>query len=249
MQPTPSGYGRAVHVVGWAFIAVAAAMFLGAMLQGVIGFGMVILSFPVVVSIEPELLPQSALIGGIPMVGYMVWKHWGMAQWDEVGWFTAGRPFGFAGAVGLLALLDTRSLTLAAGCVVLVGIALSLWAPQVPRRPSTLAGAGFVSALFGTSVAIGGPPLGLLYQREAGPQLRSTVSAIVLLGNPISLVVLAASGNVSTTDLLTGAALAPFILAGNVSAKYVIPYFDQRLRVVILVVCALAAIGAMSRVL
>lgn len=222
-------------------------MFVGAMLQGVIGFGMVILSFPIIVSVEPELLPQSALIGGLPMVGYMVWRHWGSARWDEVGWFTAGRPFGFAGAVALLAFLDTRSLTLAAGTVVLVGIALSLWAPEVPRRPSTLAGAGFVSALFGTSVAIGGPPLGLLYQREAGPQLRSTVSAIMLFGNPLSLVVLAVSGNISATDVRTGVALAPFILTGNISAKFVIPFFDQRLRLVILAICALAALGAIAR--
>ncbi len=224
-------------------------MFVGAMMQGVIGFGMVIVSFPVIVSIEPELLPQSALIGGIPMVGYMVVRHWGLARWNEVGWFTAGRPFGFIGAVALLAVLDTRSLTLAAGTVVLIGIVVSVWAPQLPRRPDTLVGAGFVSSLFGTSVAIGGPPLGLLYQREAGPQLRSTVSAIVLFGNPISIAVLAASGNIDMVDIRTGAALAPFILAGNVSARWVIPHFDQRLRVWILAVCALAAVGAMARAL
>ncbi len=238
-----------VHVVGWAFVVIACVMFVGAMLQGVIGFGMVILSFPAIVVIEPELLPQTALIGGLPMVGFMIWKNWGSAQWDEVGWFTAGRPLGIVGALALLSALDRTALTLAGGTVVLVAVVLSIWAPQVPRRPQTLFGAGLVSSLFGTAIAIGGPPIGLLYQREAGPQLRSTISAINLFGNPVALGVLAVSGRIDATDVRTGVALAPFLLAGNASSKFVIPYFDRRLRLTILGVCALAAAGAMGRVL
>lgn len=236
-----------MHVVGFAFVAIAAALFVGASLQGIIGFGMVILAFPVIGLVEPAILPESTLIASLPMIANMAWRNRGGAIWSEVGWFTLGRPVGLIGALGLLALLDRRALTLAGGGTVLAAIALSLWAPRVPRRPSTLMGAGTLSALFGTAIAIGGPPIGLLYQHEEGTQLRSTVSAIMIFGSPLSLAVLALGGRIDSVDIRTGLALMPFVLVGNLSAAKVIPYFDQRLRPLILSVCAIAAIGAMVR--
>ncbi len=238
-----------MHVVGLAFIAVGMALFIGAVLQGLIGFGMVILSFPVLVLVEPALLPQSILVAALPMVLFMVWRNWGAVAWAEVGWFTLGRPFGLLGALALLAAVSSDAIALAGGCSVLGAIGLSVWAPHAERTPATLSVAGFVSALLGTAVAIGGPPIGLLYQHEEGRRLRSTVSILMLMGAPLSLIILSLNGQVSATDLRTGLALMPFALAGNVAARPLIPHFDDRLRPLILGACAIAAFGAMAKVL
>lgn len=238
----------ALHVTGWEFVAIAVVVFAGALLQGIIGFGMVIAAFPTIVLVEPELLPQTMLVVSTPMVLRMVWRYRGDVRWREVGWFLAGRPVGLVAAAFVVGWASTRTLTLAAGGSVLVAIALSLFAPPVPRTRLNLAIGGSLSSLFGTAVAIGGPPVGLLYQRDKGDELRATVSAIMLLGAPLGLTVLALGGQFDLTDLRTGAALSPFALAGVSLAPRVAPRFDERLRPLILGVCAVAALGAMARV-
>lgn len=236
-------------IVGWAFVAVAIAVMVGSVLQGVIGFGAVILSFPVLVLVEPELLPQSLLIVGVFNTTFIAWRNRGHAEWGEAKWFVAGRPFGLAGAVAILAVADKTTITLAGGSVVLAAVVVSLWAPDVDRTPRTLLAGGFVSSLFGASISIGGPPMGLLYQRSDGDSLRGTVSALSLTGAPVGFLVLVSTGNMEAADVRTGMALVPFALLGAYSSRFVIPWFDQRLRAVILVVCAVAAAGAMARVL
>lgn len=239
----------ALHVTGWEFVAIAVVVFLGALLQGVIGFGMVITAFPVIVLIEPDLLPQTMLVVSVPMVARMVWHYRGAIRWREVGWFSLGRPPGLLAAAFVVGWASSRTLTLAAGASVVVAIGLSLFAPPVPRTRTNLAIGGTLSSLFGTAVAIGGPPVGLLYQHDKGDELRATVSAVMMLGAPLGLITLALGGEFDGIDLTTGAALAPFALTGISIAPRVAPSFDDRLRPLILGVCAVAAIGAMARVL
>jgi uncharacterized protein len=108
---------------------------------------------------------------------------------------------------------------------------------------------GGISALFGTAIGIGGPPLGLLYQHETGARLRSTISVIMLTGAPISLVLLAVAGHLSRADVVTGAALAPFAVVGAVLAPRFTRWFDDRMRMTILIICAAASIVAMGDLL
>lgn len=49
--------------------------------------------------------------------------------------------------------------------------------------------AGFFSGLFGTSSAIGGPPMALLLQHQEANQLRGNLSAFFVFSSIISLVV------------------------------------------------------------
>ncbi|MEZ5341762.1 MAG: sulfite exporter TauE/SafE family protein [Acidimicrobiales bacterium] len=237
-----------MHITGWAFVAVALAIFLGAIMQGIIGFGMIALAFPVVVLANDNLLPQSALIAGTTNLCVMDRRNWNGVVWREVGWIAAGRFPGMGIAVFLLSVLSSTTLALAGGFTVLAAIGLGFWAPPLARSQRNLALVGVASGLFGTAIGIGGPPLGLLYQHETGPQLRSTVSVLMLMGSPISLAILALSGQVSSADLRTGSALALPALAGMLVAPRLVPWFDQRLRTVVLVACSISAIAAMAKI-
>ncbi len=237
-----------MHITGTAFAAVALALFLGAALQGVIGFGMIVLAYPVLITVEPALIPQTTLMTSLPVVALMAWRGRGNADWSEVGWVTLGRLPGYIAALIVLGILSRDLLSIVGGLSVLSAVALSLWAPHVPRTRQTMILGGATSALFGTAISIGGPPIGLLYQSESGERLRSTVSLQMLFGAPVSLLVLLLAGRMEATDLRTGLALLPFTLTGNYSAKWVIPHFDDRLRPLVLSVCALAAGFAILRV-
>ncbi len=236
-----------MHVVGLEFAIVALALFLGAVVQGSLGFGMVLVAFPVLVISEPELLPQTAMIVALPMIITLAWRHRGGAVGRDVGLVTAGRLPGIAIAVGILSVASPRAIGLMAGATVLGAVAVSFWAPAVPKTTPNLVLAGVVSSIFGTAVSIGGPPLALLFQHEAGPRLRSTMTSIMVFGAPMSLTILALTGQVSGTDLRTGLALAPFSVTGSYSSKWVIPHVDARLRPIILTICALGAVIALVR--
>lgn len=237
-----------MHVVGLALVAALLAVFVGAILQGCIGFGMVVLAFPVLVSLEPALLPGSVLFASFPLITVNLYRHWDGANYSEVGWLMSGRIPGMLVAVALVRSVDRSVLAIGGGLVVLAAVALSLWAPRIDRTRGSLIGAGGVSGLFGTAVGIGGPPLGLLYQHEDGPTLRSTVSVLMFLGAPLSAAILGLSGALSMTDVRTGLAFMPATTLGILAAPKFIPWFDARLRITVLVVCALAAIVAMARV-
>jgi len=236
-----------MHVVGIEFVVVALALCVGAMVQGSLGFGMVLVSFPVLVITEPELLPQTTMIVAVPMVLGLAWHHRGGAVWRDVGLITLGRLPGIGLAIFILSVASARTIGLLAGVTVLAAVAVSFWAPAVPKTTPNMLFAGVISALFGTSVSIGGPPLALLFQHEAGPRLRSTMTSIMLFGGPLSLAFLALSGKVDGTDLRTGLALAPFSVIGSYSSRWVIPYVDEKLRPIILSICALGAILAIIR--
>ncbi len=238
-----------MHIIGWEFAIVAAALFVGAVLQGVIGFGMVVLAYPVLIMVEPSLIPQTTLVSAFPPVLLMAWRTRGSSDWGEVAWFNVGRMPGYVGAIVVLGLFSKRDLTIVGGVSVLAAVGLSLWAPTIHRTRQNLAAGGLASALLGTSIGIGGPPIGLLYQDESGDRLRSTVSLQMLLGSPVSLLVLVLAGRLSRPDLLTGAALVPFTVGGNYASALVIPYFNDRLRPLILATCGLAASFALARVL
>ena len=236
-----------MHVIGVEFVVVALALFAGALVQGSLGFGMVLVAFPVLVITEPELLPQTTMIVALPMIVSLAWRHRGGAIWRDVGLVTFGRLPGIALAIGILSIASPRAIGLLAGATVLGAVAVSFWAPAVPKTTSNLVLAGVVSAVFGTAVSIGGPPLALLFQHEAGPRLRSTMTSIMVFGAPLSLFFLTLTGQVDGTDLRTGLALAPFSIVGSYSARWAIPYVDHQLRPIILTVCAVGAIIAMAR--
>lgn len=236
-----------MHVVGIEFVVVALALCLGAMVQGSLGFGMVLVSFPVLVITEPELLPQTTMIVALPMIVSLAWRHRGGAVWRDVGLITLGRLPGIGLAIAILSIASPRAIGLMAGVTVLAAVAVSFWAPAVPKTTPNMLIAGVISALFGTSVSIGGPPLALLFQHESGPRLRSTMTSIMLFGGPLSLVILALSGQVASVDVRTGLALAPFSVIGSYSSRWVIPYVDDRLRPIILTICAFGALIAIAR--
>lgn len=237
-----------MHVEGLDFVLVFGALFAGAVLQGTLGFGMVLLAFPALVIIEPELLPQTTLIVAMPMIFGLAIRNRGNADWGEIGMITLGRVPGIVAAVVIVDQISARTLSLGAGVTVLLAVAASLWAPALPRTKPILLMVGAVSSLFGTAVSIGGPALGLVYQHEEGPAFRGTLTKLMLSGAPLSFAALAVAGQVSSTDVRTGLALIPASVAGSYSARFVIPWFDERLRPIVLGVCALAAVIAMARV-
>src|SRR5699024_4120957 len=74
--------------------------------------------------------------------------------------------------------------------------------------------AGTASVPFGTTSAIGGSPIALLYQNVRGPTTRATLSSYFVIASLSSVLILAAAGQVTSHELLLSAMLLPFMFVG-----------------------------------
>lgn len=231
-----------------ALLVAGAAVALGGLVQGLVGFGMALVAVPIVALVEPGLLPVPVLIAATVHAGLSLARERGDVAWTEVGWALAGRVPGTVVGVVLVDRLAGRAFGLLVGGAVLGGVLVSLVAWRPEPTPRALVVAGVVSGSFGTSMSIGGPPLALLYQDRLGPQVRSTLGAYFVLGALLSLASLGVAGQVTARQLGVGAALVPFLLAGFAASGPLRARVDGNgLRVPVLVLSAGSAVLLVGR--
>jgi uncharacterized membrane protein YfcA len=113
-----------------------------------------------------------------------------------------------------VATLPTRAFLAVVALIVLTCAVLSTltWRPR-PTVPALLV-AGLVSGAGGTAASIGGPPVALLYQDRAGPQVRATMAAYFTLGSVVSIGALVAGGQVGVDHLTAAAVMLPATAVG-----------------------------------
>ncbi|MGO3894040.1 sulfite exporter TauE/SafE family protein, partial [Brevibacterium aurantiacum] len=142
--------------------------------------------------------------------------HWYGVKWISVGRF-AGTFFG----LWILVIVNLHQLALLIGWSTLVAAVIALLAPKFTPNKPVLAIVGLITGVTETSTGVGGPPYALAYQHSPGPELRSTVAVCFLVGEVISLIVLAISGQVHGPAMLFTAAMLPFLALGSFLSKYV----------------------------
>ena len=231
------------------WLAVAVAVFVGTAIQGALGFGMVVIALPVLLLVDPELVPGTILCGGWVVPGYLAWRHWGSPNWREIITIMIARIPGLTVGAVALRLLDQRQLALVAATGVLVAVGASSSGWHIRRTPLAVSLAGFFSGFLGSVAAIGGPPTALLYQRESGPDIRSALSVLNAMGIGSQILAVSLAGAIDRDDVVTGLSLTPAMVAGLVAAPVVIRHSDSRLRPMVLGVCAVAALTVLVRTL
>ena len=190
------------------------AVALGALVQGAVGFGIALVSVPLLAIIDPRLVPVPMLMLATAHAMLTLRREYRDTDWVGVGWALIGRLPGIAIGVLAVALLPPRWFGLAVAVVVLSCVALSVvrWRPR-PTVPALLL-AGVVSGAAGTASAIGGPPVALLYQHASGARVRATLAAYFVAGSLLSLAGLLVGGQVGADALEAAAVMVPFLIAG-----------------------------------
>ena len=221
---------------------------LGAMVQGSIGFGVNVVAGPILVLIDPELVPGPALVIAFVLTVLVAYRERGATDLGGFKWVFVGRVPGTVAGAFAAAALPEEGVAIALASVVLVAVLLSVGGWRVRRTPATLAGAGVVSGVMGTVSSIGGPPVALLYQDERGSEVRGTLSSIFAVGALFSLVLLAIVGRFGWHELSVALALLPAVAAGFVVSRWTVPIMDRGfVRPAILGLCAASAIAALVR--
>ena len=202
---------------------------IAAFVQGSTGLGFALISGPVIGMVAPRLLPVFLLIQMIPLNGYVTWRERHALDGAGTTWISLGRLAGTFGGLGVLILVSEQRLSLLVGVSTVLAVLMTLLAPSFEPGKWALLTAGLVTGVTETSTGVGGPPLALVYQHRPAAVLRSTVAACFLIGEVISLVVLAVSDSISSDQLQTAFLLLPAVIVGALLSRLVHHRLDGRM--------------------
>jgi len=186
----------------------------GGAIQGVLGFGFALVAVPALTLAEPEAVPVTVMLMALPMTVVMALRE---RHHIDVGGFAtimAGRVIGIAAGVVVLSLVPEGALSVLVGAMILLGVLLSVVGLDIKPTPWANVGAGALSGIMGTTSAIGGPALAVVYQRRPGPELRSTLALSYLAGIVLAVGALAAVGRVHIWHVVLALELVPGLLFG-----------------------------------
>lgn len=222
----------------------------GAVVQSSVGFGLAVVAAPVVVLAAPALMPGSILVCGFVLPLYQLLRG---PRDVATGVLTramlarlALTPVG----VWIVAIASPTTIGLVIGVAVLLVVGVSLTRLRVEATGTNALAAGAISGVSGTAAAIGGPFLALVLQHEPPTRIRSTLAAFFVLGSAVSMTGLALGGQLTSAQLLVGAAWVPFLLLGHLLGGPVARVLSPaRMRAAVLAVCTVAAVVVIVRAL
>lgn len=225
---------------------------IGATIQGSIGIGLAVVAAPVLLMVSPEFVPGPMLVAAMLLTLLMAHREREHAAWDEVAVGTGGRVLGMLPAAYALSHVPVTShaYDLLFAVIVLVGVVLSVSGWHIPLTLRNVFLSGIGSGFVSTVSAIGGPPMALVYQNEAGPRIRSTLSAIFTIGTVISAAGLWWADRFGVNELYLGALLLPGVVVGFILSHYTAARLDKaHLRPAVLAFSALSAVVIALRAL
>ncbi len=221
--------------------ALAAAVAAGALLQGSIGVGFALVLSPVLALLAPALVPGCVLILMLPLNAYVAWREWSALDRTGTFWITAGRCAGGVCGLAVLAMLPGAALKTFIGFATILTAVVSLIGGSFTAGRRAFLAAGLVTGITETATGIGGPPLALIYQHHPGPVLRATIATCFLIGEVLSLVLLAATGRLADAQIVAALWLLPALGVGALISQGLHGRLDgRRLRVAMLAFAVLS---------
>ncbi|MFK7863593.1 MAG: sulfite exporter TauE/SafE family protein [Pseudohongiellaceae bacterium] len=227
--------------------AAVVVIFVGSYVQSSIGFGLAIISAPVLFFIDPLYVPAPITISALTLSVANAAKHRHAVSFSQLKFAIIGRvPGTIAGGV-LLVWMDTRTLALFLGSSVVVAVLLSLSKMRFRTSNSSMFCAGLLSGFMGTSSGIGGPPMALVMQHEGGDFIRANLAAFFIVSSTMSLIMLTAVGRFGVHEMVSSLPLMPAALIGYwVAMRTLHLVSHEKLRFFSLVLCLLAGSSAIA---
>ncbi|GAB6053908.1 sulfite exporter TauE/SafE family protein [Magnetospira thiophila] len=203
---------------------------------------------PLMLMVDPVLVPGPLMLSALSLNSLMVYRGRDYVDLRAFWPIVVGMIGGGLLAWPLVAYLRGPETQVVFGMMLLVAVAVSLggWSPQMTGRNMIVA--GVVSAFMGTTAAIGGPILALLFQRRSGPEMRAALAALYLAGTLIILAILYQGGRLGWPELQAGGLLIPGWLAGYWLAGPMAKRLDAGYtRIVVLTIAGVSAVLLVAR--
>ena len=200
------------------FALISTAIATAAFVQGATSVGFALIVAPVLALLAPHLLPTCLLVLMVPLNAYFVWRERASIDRSGATWITGGRVVGTFGGLWVLAA-SAANLNLIVGGVTILAAAMSLVVPSFnPNRDAYLA-VGVVTGITETATGIGGPPLALVYQHRPAATVRATIALCFLIGELISIALLAIAGHPIVSQIGEAVRFTPALVLGAVFSR------------------------------
>jgi len=244
-----SGMIPVIDMMWWAFAAGFVAVALGAAFQSSAGLGFGLLVSPVFALIDPMLVPSAVLLIGISTAAMATWRVRDNINWTQIPLPIATRFVGIICGVIILAYVADERATVSVvfGFLVLFAVAITGFQWHIRPTPGNLIAAGYLSGLMSAMVGIGGPPMGLVYQRSAAKDIRAMLNAFFAIGTLMSIIVLTIGGFMSMRHVIVAACFYPAMAIGLALAGQLDRFSDAHIRLVILAICTVASVVLIGR--
>lgn len=226
----------------------SAIVMVSAWVQGSIGFGLAIVAAPLLVLIEPDLVPGPLILNGLLLTLLMAYRERGAIDRERIGWAIGGAVGGTALAAVLLRVISPYAFTILFSVLVLLAVGLSAigLAVSLTRRSALVAGT--LSGFMGTISSIGGPPVALLYQRSSAAAFRGTLAVFFCTTGVMALLALTLAGKLGGDELALAWPMLPGLVLGYALSGLTVGAFDRRsLRPAVLILSAFSAVGVLVR--
>lgn len=210
------------------YILVFGVLLVGSTVQSAAGFGNGLIAAPLLRLLHPELLPGPIVLAGLVVSISVFVRNSRRSDLPIVAPAVLGRIVGTVVAIGLLAALSDRGLSIAIGLIVLTFALLRIAGVQIERTTPTLGAAGLVGGVGGTIAALGGAPMALLYEQHAQARdFRGPMGWYTVVGGSASVALLLVSGELDSEGLRLGLALMPPVAVGLFISRWVTPIIDR----------------------
>ena len=223
-------------------------LFCGATVQGSVGFGLGLVAAPILMLIQPQLLPGPLIVVGLVLTVVMAVRGWRFVEHVVIMWLLVGFLPGLWLGREVLQILSARQTDFLFGFLVLLAVGLSVvgWNPQ--RKPQVLIPAGLLSAILSMTTTVGGPPAALALQNMSGQRFRSTLALFFALSCVLTLLFLSSIQLFGPRTLLQGVGLMPPVILGLWVSGKVSRWLDQgKTRTAVLMVAVLSGMGVILR--
>lgn len=226
------------------WLACAGVLLLGAFVQRATGFGLAVVGAPLLLMLEPRLVPVVLVLFGFTVSLMMVRRYWHEVHLREISVALVGRLPGNGLGIWLLLAAPMAVLETLIAAIVLFAVGVTLCRFHLPVNRVTLFVAGVLSGIFGTVAAIGGPPIVLLMHGFSPDRMRGNLAAFFVITSLLTLATLALAGQLSIWHFKLALTFLPAVLIGNALADAVAHRLDKvLLQRCSLALCTLAALG------
>ena len=217
--------------------------FSGALLQGSVGFGLGLVGVPFLVLIDPVFVPGPLLLGAFLLNFLIAFREKKAVDFKGVKWAIPGRVIGAIFGALMLSLVPKDHLSLLFGAMVLLAVAITFAGLDFPPKSRNVLVAGTLSGFMGTTSAIGGAPMALVFQKQRGSRIRGTLSVIFAVGTVISMASLLIIGRFGIQEVLAALVLFPGIVVGFLLSCHTARILDRGfIRAAVLMTAALSGL-------
>ncbi len=233
---------------GWSLPLALFAVIAGASLQTAVGFGFALVAAPVLLFVDPGLVPVPITLAALLMTAGNFAIYHRHADWRGLGWIGLGNLPGYWLGGLALTLLPVAQMAMLFGLLTLTMVGLSISHLRFAPSARWQFPMGALSGFSGVTTSMNGPPIALTYQHSPGIQVRGTLSVYFFISNLILIGLFASLGKLDQQALMSGLLLVPGVLLGLWLGRYLTGWLDAgRTRRAVLWVSAVSAVVVMVR--